>query len=751
MNEIKQKDYDGIGISFRNNPLGLPVQEAKEAFDELPIWIIGKLNEFIIEYNGYHPEKQVSSDDIKGIRLNQDNVLEITLDGTTWEATGSSGHLILDKDGTVMPQRARMQFVDSMVTDNGNVTLVQGVKGDKGDKGDTGEQGPQGEKGEKGDKGDTGERGPQGVQGVQGTSGAQGERGPQGIQGVPGVQGPKGDKGDTGDTGAAGPQGIQGIQGVQGAKGDKGDTGEKGAPGTPGQAATIAIGSVTGGETASIGNSGTAQNAVFDFVLPKGPKGDKGDKGDTGDTGATGPQGPQGAAGVQGPQGPQGLKGDDGADGRSFTILALFDTLYALQQAHPTGSAGDAYAVGTATNNTIYIWDTQLAAWADVGQLQGPQGPQGIQGIQGPTGPQGEQGIQGAQGAQGEKGEKGDKGDKGADGADGAAATVAVGTVTTVASTESASVTNSGTTSAAVLNFEIPKGEKGDTGPQGVQGPQGEQGIQGPKGDKGDTGDTGPQGIQGIQGPIGPAGPQGEQGPQGIQGSQGVQGERGLPGKDAYTAATEAGYTGTETEFNTALSGVPGHIASTNNPHGVTAAQIGAVPTSRTVNNKALSADITLTASDVNAAPVSHASSTTAYGAASTSMYGHTKLSTSVSSTSTTLAATASAVKQAYDLALEASSNQVKIETGTFTTGDTYTASGAVAIEVTVDFNIAVVLIQLNTTTSYIWIVFPAISPFTYGTGNYKATLTVNGNAFSFKPLGSAVAGKIFNYIVFGG
>ena len=85
------------------------------------------------EYNGYHPEKQVSSDDIKGIRLNQDNVLEITLDGTTWEATGSSGHLILDKDGSVMPQRARMQFTDSIVTDNGNVTLVQGVKGDKGE------------------------------------------------------------------------------------------------------------------------------------------------------------------------------------------------------------------------------------------------------------------------------------------------------------------------------------------------------------------------------------------------------------------------------------------------------------------------------------------------------------------------------------------------------------------------------------------------------------------------------------------
>ena len=48
------------------------------------------------------------------------------------------------------------------------------------------------------------------------------------------------------------------------------------------------------------------------------------------------------------------------------------------------------------------------------------------------------------------------------------------------------------------------------------------------------------------------------------------------------------------------------HKADKNNPHGVTASQVGAVPTSRTVNGKALSADISLTASDVGAAESSH-------------------------------------------------------------------------------------------------------------------------------------------------
>lgn len=51
--------------------------------------------------------------------------------------------------------------------------------------------------------------------------------------------------------------------------------------------------------------------------------------------------------------------------------------------------------------------------------------------------------------------------------------------------------------------------------------------------------------------------------------------------------------------------------------------------------------------------PKSHASSTTAYGAASTSNYGHTKLYDGVNSSSTDLAATANAVKIAYDRAEE--------------------------------------------------------------------------------------------------
>lgn len=71
-------------------------------------------------------------------------------------------------------------------------------------------------------------------------------------------------------------------------------------------------------------------------------------------------------------------------------------------------------------------------------------------------------GEKGDKGDRGEQGEKGDSGEMGTPGKDGTAATVAVGTVTTGDPDTPASVTNSGTQNAAVLDFVIPKGEKGE-------------------------------------------------------------------------------------------------------------------------------------------------------------------------------------------------------------------------------------------------------------------------------------------------
>ena len=392
-----------------NDVGGMTSAELKNKFDEGGKAIQTYMNETLIpalENLGVEtavllPENEAG---FKYIRLNADKVLEVSTDGKVWQATGSSGHLIIGPDGQALPQRSRMQFTNGTVTDQNGVTVVTGIKGDKGEKGDKGDTGGTGATGAQGPVGpaivpsvdingvmsfslqnvtsppqSVNVRGPQGPQGVQGEQGAQGARGPQGIQGVAGAQGPKGD------------QGAQGIQG---------------------------------------------------------------------------PAGPQGPAGAQGPTGAQGPAGAPGKDGTSLYIEDIYPTLAALRNAIPAGN-DKMYMVEA--DRECYIWSEIASDWVSVGKLQGPEGPQG---------PEGKQGVQ---------------------------------------------------------------GPKGDTG---AQGPQGEQGI---------------QGIQGVQGAIGPEGPQG---PAGVKGAD---------GKSAYQTAVDAGYSGTQTAFNTALKEVPEHIG--NSDIHVTAAQ----------------------------------------------------------------------------------------------------------------------------------------------------------------------------------
>lgn len=405
-----------------NDVGGLTAQELKTTFDQAGNTIQEYLNETLIpelEKNGVEqavllPENAAG---FKYLRLNADKVLEVSTDGTVWQATGSSGHLILDKDGAELPQRSRMQFTNGTVEDKDGVTVITGVKGDTGD---TGPQGEKGETGEKGERGLTGPsivpsidengvmsfskqdtaippqpvsvRGPQGPQGVQGAQGTQGARGPQGIQGVAGAQGVKGEQGETGPAGPEGPQGPQGIQGIQGKQG------------------------------------------------AQGPKGDTGDIGPKGETGAQGPQGAQGPAGAP------------GKDGTSLYVEDVYSTLAALRKAIPTGN-DKMYMVEE--DGQCYIWSENASDWVSVGKLQGPEGPQGPQGVQGVQGPQGKKGDTGpkgdpgAQGIQGEQGKQGIQGETGATGPQGP---------------------------QGVQGVQGPQGEVGPEGPQGPAGVSGQDG-----------------------------------------------------------------------------------------------------------------------------------------------------------------------------------------------------------------------------------------------------------------------------------
>lgn len=86
----------------------------------------------------------------------------------------------------------------------------------------------------------------------------------------------------------------------------------------------------------------------------------------------------------------------------------------------------------------------------------------------------------------------------------GQAATIQIGSVT---SGDAPAVTNSGSETAAVLDFVLQQGPAGPQGPKGDPGTQGPEGPQGPKGDTGEQGPAGAKGDPGEQGPQGPAGP----------------------------------------------------------------------------------------------------------------------------------------------------------------------------------------------------------------------------------------------------
>lgn len=70
-------------------------------------------------------------------------------------------------------------------------------------------------------------------------------------------------------------------------------------------------------------------------------------------------------------------------------------------------------------------------------------------------------------------------GPQGPQGLPGTAASISVGTVTTLPSGSAPTVLNSGTSSAAILNFSLPSGTQGPAGADGAAGPQGTAGQRG--------------------------------------------------------------------------------------------------------------------------------------------------------------------------------------------------------------------------------------------------------------------------------
>ena len=188
------------------------------------------------------------------------------------------------------------------------------------------------------------------------------------------------------------------------------------------------------------------------------------------------------------------------------------------------------------------------------------------------------------------------------------------------------------------------KGDQGERGPQGIQGPPGADGATGPAGpagQQGEQGEPGPKGDTGATGPQGPQGPQGEPGPKGDTGARGATGATGPAGADgADGLPPEHEWQGTALRFKEPdgswgqavdLRGAPGSSAT------VPIATTSVAGKVKVGTNLSVAADGTLSVAS-----------------ASTSAKGVVQLSSATNSTSTTLAATASAVKTAYDKGVSA-------------------------------------------------------------------------------------------------
>lgn len=371
--KISDSTISTNGVISAPDTLTGTAAENKAVFDRLTgKTAIPKVNEVIDEVNRLTGQDvftvKAPDGSIVYMRLNSDKVLETSTDGVNFEATGSSGHVVLDAGGRALPQRSRMQFAEGSVEDVDGVTVVHGIVGPQGEKGETGERGPKGETGNLGpvivpsvdENGvmsftvqataiapqSVSVRGPQGPQGVQGAQGAQGARGPQGIQGVAGAQGPRGEQGDIGP---AGPQGPKGDTGAQGPRGPQGKTGANGKDGkslfVQDVYATLAAlrKAIPNGDEYMYQVSANHECYIWSEIAldwvsvgklegptgPQGPQGAQGVQGETGPEGKQGKQGPQGIQGVQGPQGetgpegPQGPAGVSGQNGKSAYTSAV--------------------------------------------------------------------------------------------------------------------------------------------------------------------------------------------------------------------------------------------------------------------------------------------------------------------------------------------------------------------------------------------------------------------------------------------
>lgn len=420
-----------------------------------------------------------------------------------------------------------------------------------------------------------------------------------------------------------------------GQKGDKGDTGEQGVKGDTG-ATGVGISSIIQ-TTISTEDDGdnvitvTLSNGQTEtFTIQNGSKGSQGIQGIQGIQGAKGDKGDKGDRGLQGPQGAQGERGEPFAISKTYPSVAAMNAGYASDGVLfgqfvliDTGNVEDEdnaklYVKGS----TSYSYIADLSGSPGIKGDQGPQGIQGPKGEKGDKGDKGEQGIQGIQGIQGPKGDEGPTGPQGPEGPQGptgptgpqgpkgdmpAIATsivndntqaIAAGAVYSYKTATDSAISSANAAIAGLqsdLSAYLPL--TGGT-MEGELHFNGGNAVGASKISLGDNGQITDASTATLFGRI-----SGDSSFLYVGGSEYGLKLRGKLARPLYNGSDMA----LKSDIPTSLpaSDVSSWAKASSKPS-YSASEVGAVPTTRKVNNKALNSDISLSASDVGASATGH-------------------------------------------------------------------------------------------------------------------------------------------------